>query len=814
MQSQDHNKRSTGKGRPVLIPTISRNLAPIAPALVPRAPATTTIAVYAGHQQSTQISAIPHPSASQYPIAGNTQPPRLSSDLVLTNQKLRRGKWTASEEAYTVLLIDCFDKGIADCENGMTLRTYLSRKLHCSPMRISKKYAGKGIGKKVFLSRLHGDSGGTQCSSTILQAIARLQAAEELFLSSSFPNAAAAAAAPMVKCAFTAPLVMMLFYNEKNDHASSPGSHTLSFHFHSFPQTSPQFAPGLGNNAAVIHIAPAPMTVASVELAPIAPAAPTPVDSAQPVLLQPVAPAPYSSSRPHATWNGFGNAHSAMLAGNSQPSVPEQGLSFVTGNATIASHTSIVPNAALPPADIPMTTSACFDYSLVKEGPASRNTLNTQTSVESASSAQMSATFTGKKHAASLHSSYTRALREVKDRKTSKPTGQKHIDAIALTGEAFGDIALKDGIGPRSITIANDPKAWKVRLPVCEQVAKASKEATRPLSRCETSAGKAHGTGCKTAQSAETEPVAVGGHKLDCTFHHHSSDGISDTLTTTANLIVAAGISASAFVSRGQGHDARNTLEGTTKDTIEVTTGLWTNAPGRKPSIGELPDLLVGFDNYKVSCTRSLTNFSQESYAHLQAVEYQHSPTLQTSRSFDEFHRLLCHEDLTSLNETMISPPELSPHAQVLQNGMDHSPITASWIQSHRDIQEIAGELEHTAAGAYATFAQQPAPVAYEGTTHMIHADGIDPSSDQNCYSDLSGVLKQPGTNKPNGKSVGQGGVKRKLDSLDSLGQRVSENTSRHFGCGHVISESSNNSDDGSAKESVTLSCDDGTIFS
>ena len=42
------------------------------------------------------------------------------------------------------LLIEFFDNGLlAECDNGVTLRSFLSRKLHCSPMRISKKYAGK-----------------------------------------------------------------------------------------------------------------------------------------------------------------------------------------------------------------------------------------------------------------------------------------------------------------------------------------------------------------------------------------------------------------------------------------------------------------------------------------------------------------------------------------------------------------------------------------------------------------------------------------------------------------------------------------------
>lgn len=75
---------------------------------------------------------------------------------IFSNMPLRRGKWTTEEERYANAIIEAFEKGtIQNCENGCTLRAYLSRKLHCQPMRISKKYAGKSIGKQVFLSRLN-----------------------------------------------------------------------------------------------------------------------------------------------------------------------------------------------------------------------------------------------------------------------------------------------------------------------------------------------------------------------------------------------------------------------------------------------------------------------------------------------------------------------------------------------------------------------------------------------------------------------------------------------------------------------------------
>jgi hypothetical protein len=60
----------------------------------------------------------------------------------------RSGKWSVEEEAFANRLIFEFENGIlADCEDGCTLRSYLARKLRCAPMRISKKFAGRCIGK-------------------------------------------------------------------------------------------------------------------------------------------------------------------------------------------------------------------------------------------------------------------------------------------------------------------------------------------------------------------------------------------------------------------------------------------------------------------------------------------------------------------------------------------------------------------------------------------------------------------------------------------------------------------------------------------
>lgn len=69
---------------------------------------------------------------------------------------LRKGKWVAEEEDYTNKIIESFNHGtllIPENEKGMTptLRSYLSAKLHCDPMRITKKYTGaQCLGKRVY----------------------------------------------------------------------------------------------------------------------------------------------------------------------------------------------------------------------------------------------------------------------------------------------------------------------------------------------------------------------------------------------------------------------------------------------------------------------------------------------------------------------------------------------------------------------------------------------------------------------------------------------------------------------------------------
>ena len=57
------------------------------------------------------------------------------------------------EERYADFLGQEFCLGLAEIDNGTTKRVYLSTKLACTKMRISKKFKGKNSGKEVFLKR-------------------------------------------------------------------------------------------------------------------------------------------------------------------------------------------------------------------------------------------------------------------------------------------------------------------------------------------------------------------------------------------------------------------------------------------------------------------------------------------------------------------------------------------------------------------------------------------------------------------------------------------------------------------------------------
>lgn len=61
------------------------------------------------------------------------------------NRFTRSGPWSREEEVYAAGLIDCFFKGVLEITEGTTLRAFLSTRLRCNPMRVSKKLASEWI---------------------------------------------------------------------------------------------------------------------------------------------------------------------------------------------------------------------------------------------------------------------------------------------------------------------------------------------------------------------------------------------------------------------------------------------------------------------------------------------------------------------------------------------------------------------------------------------------------------------------------------------------------------------------------------------
>jgi hypothetical protein len=60
----------------------------------------------------------------------------------------RKGNWTKEEEEYAAKLIEEFNLGrLTDVEPSYTLRKFLSEKLNCDGMRISRKFGGLCLGK-------------------------------------------------------------------------------------------------------------------------------------------------------------------------------------------------------------------------------------------------------------------------------------------------------------------------------------------------------------------------------------------------------------------------------------------------------------------------------------------------------------------------------------------------------------------------------------------------------------------------------------------------------------------------------------------
>ncbi|EQC41290.1 hypothetical protein SDRG_01265 [Saprolegnia diclina VS20] len=110
---------------------------------------------------------------------------------------LRSGKWTPEEEKFTNTMIHYFRLGLLDIEDGTSLRWYLSKKLNCEAMRVTKKLKGNSsIGKQIF--RALDSSSVTEAS--VREATETLRVLEEEFFSSLAykppPNGAAKEVAP------------------------------------------------------------------------------------------------------------------------------------------------------------------------------------------------------------------------------------------------------------------------------------------------------------------------------------------------------------------------------------------------------------------------------------------------------------------------------------------------------------------------------------------------------------------------------------------------------------------------------------------
>jgi hypothetical protein len=90
-------------------------------------------------------------SASKSPSVSPASSEQGSSTKPRSGSTLRRGKWTVEEETYVARVIQDFNSGFLNAPAGTTLRSYLSDKLQCDPMRITKKFTGDAcIGKRVF----------------------------------------------------------------------------------------------------------------------------------------------------------------------------------------------------------------------------------------------------------------------------------------------------------------------------------------------------------------------------------------------------------------------------------------------------------------------------------------------------------------------------------------------------------------------------------------------------------------------------------------------------------------------------------------
>jgi len=102
------------------------------------------------HSPTTKLLLAPKSNKTEAKNPGTTAATSAATSTSCSTP-LRRGKWTPEEETYVARIIQEFNSGYLNAPAGTTLRTYLSKKLHCDPMRITKKFQGElAIGKRVF----------------------------------------------------------------------------------------------------------------------------------------------------------------------------------------------------------------------------------------------------------------------------------------------------------------------------------------------------------------------------------------------------------------------------------------------------------------------------------------------------------------------------------------------------------------------------------------------------------------------------------------------------------------------------------------
>lgn len=66
----------------------------------------------------------------------------------------RIGKWSREEEEYAAMLVKYFLAGCLNIPTGIFLRSFLSTKLHCSPMRVSTKLATGTLNGAIIPKKL------------------------------------------------------------------------------------------------------------------------------------------------------------------------------------------------------------------------------------------------------------------------------------------------------------------------------------------------------------------------------------------------------------------------------------------------------------------------------------------------------------------------------------------------------------------------------------------------------------------------------------------------------------------------------------